>query len=59
MYGNINNEIIVDILYVLVAQSCSTLFALRDCSLPGSSVLGVSQSRILVWAPIPFSGGSF
>ena len=28
-----------------------------DCSLPGSSVHGVSQARILEWVPIPFSWG--
>ena len=27
-----------------------------DCSLPGSSVLGILQARILEWAVIPFSG---
>ena len=30
-----------------------------DCSLPGSPVYGISQARILEWAVIPFSGGSF
>ena len=29
-----------------------------DCSLPGSSVHGVSQARILEWAAISFSRGS-
>ena len=29
-----------------------------DCSLPGSSVHGVLQSRILEWIAIPFSRGS-
>ena len=28
-----------------------------DCSLPGSSVHGVFQTRILEWVPIPFSRG--
>ena len=27
-----------------------------DCSLPGSSVHGILQARILEWAAIPFSG---
>ena len=26
-----------------------------DCSLPGSSLLGILQARILEWAAIPFS----
>ena len=30
-----------------VAQSCPTLRSLMDCSLPGSSVHGVFQTRIL------------
>ena len=29
-----------------------------DCSLPGSSVHGIPQSRILEWVAIPFSRGS-
>ena len=29
-----------------------------DCSLPGSSVYGILQARILVWVAIPFSRGS-
>ena len=30
-----------------------------DCSLPGSSVCGISQARILEWVAISFSVGSF
>ena len=30
-----------------------------DCSLPGSSVHGISQARILEWAAISSSRGSF
>ena len=33
-------------------QSCPTLM---DCSLPGSSVHGILQARILEWVAIPFS----
>ena len=29
-----------------------------DCSLPGSSVHGILQARILEWVAIPFSKGS-
>ena len=43
---------------VLVAQSCLTLYDPMDCSLPGSSVHGVLQARILEWVVIPFSRGS-
>ena len=43
---------------VLVAQSCLTLCNPMDCSLPGSSVHGVLQTRFLKWAAIPFSRGS-
>ena len=43
---------------MLVAQSCSTLYDLTDCSLPGSSVHGILQERILKWVAIPFSRGS-
>ena len=41
-----------------VAQSCLTLCDLMDCSLPGSSVHGIFQARILEWVAISFSRGS-
>ena len=41
-----------------VAQSCPTLCDLMDCSLPGSSVHGVFQARVLEWFAISFSRGS-
>ena len=44
---------------LLVAQSCPTLCNCMDCSLPGSSVHGILQARILEWVAIPFSRGSF
>ena len=40
---------------VKVAQSCLTLCNLVDCSLPGSSVHGILQARILEWLAVPFS----
>ena len=43
---------------VLAAQSCLTLFNPVDCSLPGSSVHGLLQARILEWVAIFFSRGS-
>ena len=40
---------------MLVAQLCLTLCDPMDCSLPGSSVHGVLQARILEWVAMPFS----
>ena len=39
-----------------VAQLCPTLRGPIDCSLPGSSVHGVFQARVLEWGAIAFSG---
>ena len=39
-----------------VAQSCLTLLDPMDCSLPGSSVHGIFQARVLEWGAIAFSG---
>ena len=41
-----------------VAQSCPTLSDLMDCSLPGSSVHGISQAKVLEWGAIAFSVSS-
>ena len=38
-----------------VAQSCPTLSDTMDCSLPGSSVHGIFQARVLEWGAIAFS----
>ena len=38
-----------------VAQSYPTLSDLMDCSLPGSSVHGIFQARVLEWDAIAFS----
>ena len=38
-----------------VAQSCLTLCDPMDCSLPGSSVHGIFQARVLEWGAIAFS----
>ena len=46
-------------LYIcLCAPSCLTLCNLMECSLPASSVLGISQARILEWVAISSSRGS-
>ena len=43
---------------MLVTQSCPALCDPMDYSLPGSSVHGILQARILEWVAIPFSRGS-
>ena len=40
-----------------VTQSRLTLWDPMDCSLPGSSALGILQARTLEWVAIPFSRG--
>ena len=35
-----------------VAQSCPTLLDPMDCSLPGSSVHGIFEARVLEWGAI-------
>ena len=43
---------------VIVSQLCLTLCHPMDCSLPGSSVHGILQARILEWDAISFSRAS-
>ena len=38
-----------------VAQSCLTLYYPMDCSLPGSSIHGIFQARVLEWVATAFS----
>ena len=38
-----------------IAQSCPTLSDPMDCSLPGSSIHGIFQARVLEWVAIAFS----
>ena len=42
-----------------VAQSCPTPSDPMDCSLPGSSVHGIFQARVLEWVAIAFSVNHF
>ena len=42
-----------------VTQSCPTLSDPMDCSLPGSSVHGIFQARVLEWGAIAFSMSPF
>ena len=37
------------------AQLCPTLSDSMDCSLPGSSIHGIFQARVLEWGAIAFS----
>ena len=39
----------------LVTQSCPTLCDPMGCSLPGSSIHGIFQARVLEWGAIAFS----
>ena len=39
-----------------VTQPCPTLSNPMDCSLPGSSIHGILQARVLEWGAIAFSG---
>ena len=39
-----------------VTQSCPTLCNPMDCSLPGFSIHGIFQARILDWVPFPSPG---
>ena len=41
---------------MLVTQSSLTLFDPMDCSLPGSSVDGIFQARMLEWVAFPSPG---
>ena len=47
-----------DVKWSEVAQSCPTLCDPVDCSIPGSSVHGILQARILEWVTISFSRGT-
>ena len=42
-----------------VTQSCLTILDPVDCSLPGSSVHGIFQARVLEWDAIAFSVADF
>ena len=44
---------------VLLTQLCLTLWNPMVCSLPGSSVHGILQARVLEWVTIPSSRESF
>ena len=48
----------VERLWSEAAQSCATLCNPMDCNLPGSSIHGIFQARVLEWVAISFSRGS-
>ena len=48
------SEVAQDV-YLKVTQSCLTPSDPMDCSLPGSSVHGIFQARVLEWGAIAFS----
>ena len=50
------NEILLEyVVHHASARSCLTLCDSMDCSLPGSSVHGIFQARILEWVANSFS----
>ena len=60
-FGKDQQEITVHMVYqvkALVTQSCSILHDPMNFSLPGSSIYGFLQARILEWVAISFSRGS-
>ena len=52
---NINNAFGLLLPLLKSLQSCPTLSDPMDCSLPGSSVHGIFQARVLEWSAITFS----
>ena len=54
----LSSLLISHFLHACPRQSCLTLCNPMDCSLPGFSVLGIPQARILAWVAIPFPRGS-
>ena len=49
------NKISANYILLLSLQSCLTLCDPIDSSLPGSSVHGIFQARVLEWGAIAFS----
>ena len=54
MYGKSNMETYIAATAKSL-QSCPTLSNPMDCSLPGSSIHGIFQARVLEWGAITFS----
>ena len=58
LFGKCVNSVYIKESESEVAQSCLTLCDPVDCSLPGSSLHGILQARVLEWGAIAFSRGS-
>ena len=58
-HESMGNGSIFVYMHAKLLQSCLTLGDLMDCSLPGFSVFGILQARILEQVAMPFSGWSF
>ena len=56
-HGGGDNFADQEIHYQFPQMLCPILCDTMDCSLPGSSVHGILQARILLWVAIPFSRG--
>ena len=54
-YNRLSEPVVTEYLKTDLVLFCD----LKDCSLPGSSVHGISQARILEWVVIPFSREMF
>ena len=52
---NLSEPLFPHLCCCLVSKSCLALRYSTDCSLPGFSVHGISQARILEWVAISFS----
>ena len=52
LYWKMENKKYIYSKYVIVTQLCLTLCDPMDCNLPGSSVHGIFQTRILEWVAI-------
>ena len=52
--GFLSLKIILTLVYIRVTESCLTLCDPMNCSLPGSSVHGILQARMLEWIAISF-----
>ena len=56
--GATNTILQINYVLVLISQLCPAICDPMDCSLPGSSIHGILQARILEWIVISFSRGS-
>ena len=57
-YTQLSSFPAIEVKWNEVTQSCPTLCDPMDCSLPGSSIHGIFQARVLEWGAMSFSRGS-